>query len=615
CKGFSTEKFLEIVGTMGITWFSAVPTILQAIAKDLPEGGINHRLRFIRSGSASLPFTVAEELERVLGVTVVEAYATTETVLISSNPVDMNRRKQGSAGIPRECEVEIRNSEGTPLGLSQRGEIWVRGPLVMKGYENDEEENARVLVNGWYRTGDEGYFDEEGYLYITGRIKETINRGGEKISPGEIDEVLLSHPEVVEAAAFPFDHSSLGEDIAAAVVLTEGSSLTEVDLKSYTAARLSFFKIPSRIVTVQEIPKGPTGKFVRHSLSELIVFPERVNRPAETDNEKLISSLWKDILGSTPRGTDDDFFESGGNSILAARLVSAIENRTGVKVPIGQVFMARTLGLIGKELEYPSFQEIPDDMVLIKKGTRSRTLYCFPFNRNGVSLNYGKFSSTLAEHVRVVGIDKPSYGEFSTLEEDASDACDRILQTQPEGPFRIMGFCYGGPLALKTSMILEERGHEVFCCLIDFPFFKKSVRHYLEYGLYFCLARNKLLLGHVHSKLRNKIKFNAQKFQIKTFWSEGVYFRNPCLLVTGKFIHSRGMSKAQMKASMKHFENIEHIATDLEHLHMLDGPASIEVGRIIGTWLESTWMPGCRMGYEEKLSDCGRFNERIPEKT
>ncbi|HPI99120.1 MAG TPA: AMP-binding protein, partial [Synergistales bacterium] len=137
CKGFATEKFLEILETMEVTWFSAVPTILQAIAQDLPQGGINHRLRFIRSGSASLPFTVAEELERVLAVPVIEAYATTETVLISSNPVSMNRRKRGSAGIPRECEVEIRNSEGSPTVSPQRGEIWVRGPLVMKGYEND----------------------------------------------------------------------------------------------------------------------------------------------------------------------------------------------------------------------------------------------------------------------------------------------------------------------------------------------------------------------------------------------------------------------------------------------------------------------------------------------
>ncbi|HPI98648.1 MAG TPA: AMP-binding protein, partial [Synergistales bacterium] len=496
-----------------------------------------------------------------------------------------------------------------PLVCPQRGEIWVRGPLVMKGYENDYEENARVLVDGWYRTGDEGYFDEEGYLYITGRIKETINRGGEKISPGEIDEILLSHPEVLEAAAFPVDHSTLGEDIAAAVVLSEGSSLTEEHLKSYTATRLSPFKIPSRIVAVQEIPKGPTGKFVRHCLSELIIFPEKENRPAETGHEKLVASLWKDLLGSSPRGTEDDFFASGGNSILAARLVSAIENITGVKIPIGQVFMARTLALIARELEHPAFHEMPDDMVLIKSGTLSRTLYCFPFNRNGVSLNYGKFSSTLPGDVRVIGMDKPSSGEFSTLEENASDACDRILQTQPEGPFWLLGFCYGGPLALKTSMILEERGHEVFCGLIDFPFFNRNFRHYLEYGIYYWISRNKWLMGQFHPKVRYKINLNSKKFQIKTFWSDRVYFRSPCLLVTGKFIHSRGMSKAHMNASMKHFENIEHIATDLDHLHMLNGPASIEVGRIIGTWLERGCRSGCRMEHAGELSEFGRSDQ------
>ncbi|HEX5140483.1 MAG TPA: AMP-dependent synthetase, partial [Dehalococcoidia bacterium] len=184
------------------------------------------------------------------------------------NPLPPGVRKPGSVGLGAGVKVSIMDDAGNLLPRGQYGEVVIQGGNVTKGYENNPTANASSFTNGWFRTGDQGYQDEDGYLFLSGRIKEIINRGGEKISPREIDEVLLGHPAVGQAVAFAVPHQLLGEEVAAAVVLREGTSADERELKEFASKQLADFKMPKNIVILQDIPKGPTGKIQRIGLAE-----------------------------------------------------------------------------------------------------------------------------------------------------------------------------------------------------------------------------------------------------------------------------------------------------------------------------------------------------------
>jgi acyl-CoA synthetase (AMP-forming)/AMP-acid ligase II len=227
------------------------------------------RLRLIRSSSASLPPHVMEALERVFGVPVIESYGMTEAAhQMASSPLPPRPRYAGVVGIAAGPEIAIMDEAGELLPTGSLGEVVIRGRNVMAGYENNPEANARAFTHGWFRTGDQGVIDEAGYLRLTGRLKEQINRGGEKISPLEIDTVLMDHPAVQQAVSFAMPHLKLGEEVAAAVVLREGASVQEQELRDFVARRLADFKVPRRIVFLPEIPKGATGKLQRIGLAE-----------------------------------------------------------------------------------------------------------------------------------------------------------------------------------------------------------------------------------------------------------------------------------------------------------------------------------------------------------
>ena len=187
---------------------------------------------------------------------------------MASNPLPPAPRKAGSVGVAAGPEVAIMNEGGDLLQTGSTGEIVIRGPNVTSGYARNPEANAEAFQDGWFRTGDQGVFDEEGYLRITGRLKEIINRGGEKISPREVDEVLLGHPAVAQAVAFAVPHDKLGEEVAAAVVLCEGAEVAEREIRTYASERIADFKVPRTVLIVDEIPKGPTGKLQRIGLAE-----------------------------------------------------------------------------------------------------------------------------------------------------------------------------------------------------------------------------------------------------------------------------------------------------------------------------------------------------------
>ena len=270
--GFDALRFYRWLGEARPTSYSAVPTMHQAILARAPHNSDvieQTRLRFIRSSSASLPPQVMAQLEEVFQTPVVEAYAMTEAAhQMASNPVPPGTRKPGTVGLAAGPEVGIMDEAGALVSLGEAGEIVIRGRNVTSGYENNPEANAAAFTNGWFRTGDLGRLDDEGYLTVTGRLKEIINRGGEKISPREVDDVLMDHPAVQQVVTFAMPHDILGEEVAAAVVLVAGATAEAGNIREFAAARLAQFKVPKKVFLVDEIPMGPTGKLHRIGLAE-----------------------------------------------------------------------------------------------------------------------------------------------------------------------------------------------------------------------------------------------------------------------------------------------------------------------------------------------------------
>jgi acyl-CoA synthetase (AMP-forming)/AMP-acid ligase II len=346
-SGWDANGFFDWLGACGPTWYTAVPTIHQSILASARQRGgvIRHGLRFIRSSSAALPPAVMAELEQVFGVPAVESYGMTEaTHQMCSNPLPPGIRKPGSVGLPAGPEVAVMDAAGALLGTNETGELVIRGPNVTPGYVGNPEANAAAFTEGWFRTGDQGYRDRDGYFFLTGRLKELINRGGEKVAPREVDEVLLSHPAVGQAVAFAVPHPRLGEDVAAAVVLRQGSTATEPELRQFCLGRLAPQKAPTRFVFVEAIPKGPTGKIQRIGLAKALASSLELPYVAPvTPVGEAIAGLWQELLGCRRVGLHDNFFALGGDSLMAARSLSRLGQRFGVDLPIGSLFQGPTL--------------------------------------------------------------------------------------------------------------------------------------------------------------------------------------------------------------------------------------------------------------------------------
>lgn len=273
--GFDALRFFGWLGMAEPTWYTAVPTMHQAIltrAARNAETLARVRLRFLRSSSASLPPQVMLELARTFDAPVIEGYGMTEAAhQMCSNPLPPRAQKPGSVGVEAGPLVRVAHETEDRL-IDGIGEIVISGPNVTPGYEGNPDANAKsfFMADGlrWFRTGDQGAFDDEGYLSLTGRLKEIINRGGEKVSPLEVDAILMDHPAVLQCVTFALPHPKLGEEVAAALVLREGVVATEREIREFAATRLADFKVPRRVVILVEIPKGATGKMQRIGLAE-----------------------------------------------------------------------------------------------------------------------------------------------------------------------------------------------------------------------------------------------------------------------------------------------------------------------------------------------------------
>jgi acyl-CoA synthetase (AMP-forming)/AMP-acid ligase II/acyl carrier protein len=335
--GFSPAQFFGWLGDFRPTWYTAVPAMHHEVLARAPVNRdviARCRPRFIRSCSAPLPADMLAGLERAFEVPVIEAYGMTEAShQIASNPLPPGRRKPGSVGLPTGCEVAILDMGGRAQPQGEPGEIAIRGAGVTTARPDGD----------WLRTGDVGFMDADGYLFISGRIKEMINRGGEKIAPGEVDQVLLAHPAVAQAVTCAVADTRLGEDVIAVIVPRPGTTLTEREMREFASARLAPVKVPRRVMFVEQIPKGPTGKIQRIGLAkQLGIESLAVVQPGgaaplaapRTATEVAIAEVWSEVLGIAGVGLHDNFFELGGDSLAGVDVVARVESRLGLTIKI-----------------------------------------------------------------------------------------------------------------------------------------------------------------------------------------------------------------------------------------------------------------------------------------
>ncbi|MEO8494655.1 MAG: AMP-binding protein, partial [Planctomycetota bacterium] len=487
-SGFNPASFFADLDRFACSWFTAVPTIHQAVLASLSqrrESPPGRSLRFIRSCSASLPPAVMTRLEDAFGVPVVEAYGMTEAAhQMTCNPLPPQSRKPGSVGLPTGLKVAIMNEAGTLLSADAEGEVVIRGSNVTSGYESNPSANATAFTDGWFRTGDLGRLDGDGYLHLTGRIKEMINRGGEKISPREIDEVLLAHPDIAQALAFAVPHPTLGEDLAAAVVVNEGRQLSPEEIQQHCASRLAEFKVPRSIVFVPELPKGPTGKPQRIGLAEKLGLGSGAASKAagtaeqrpHTDIERSLTEVWRQLLPAQEFCLDSNFFACGGNSLLATMLVSLVEQRFRVALPIRALFESGTLaGLAAAIDQAPQIDASSRRrfVSLVRFQTAGdRPPLFFVHGHSGRALGLGM----IAPHLDA---DQPFYGFVArgmdgrrlprrTIAAMAADYVRELREIQPEGPYYLGGFCAGGMIAYEMAQqLIEDRQSVALLALLD----------------------------------------------------------------------------------------------------------------------------------------------------
>jgi acyl-CoA synthetase (AMP-forming)/AMP-acid ligase II/acyl carrier protein len=358
--GFDATEFFGWLTEFRPTWYTAVPAIHRAIlsaADPHKQTARRSSLRLVRSASTSLSPEALGGLEALFGVPVIDTYGMTEAATqIAANP--LQRRKPGSVGQPAGAEIAILNSAGRRLPQGKRGEIALRGPTITRGYDNDAAATVSAFRNGWFRTGDLGYLDADGYLFIVGRIKEVIHKGGQKVAPAEVEAALLSHPDVFEAAVFAMPHGRLGADVAAAVVLRPDAQVSAQSIRDFARERLAGFKVPGLIHFVPEIPKGAGGKIKRGELAAAFsnAQPTAEKRGGKTvsprsELERQLAVLWADILDMDQIGVDQDVFALGVDSLAMTRMILRVEQRFGVYFSFKDIFNAPTVAALALHLE------------------------------------------------------------------------------------------------------------------------------------------------------------------------------------------------------------------------------------------------------------------------
>jgi acyl-CoA synthetase (AMP-forming)/AMP-acid ligase II/thioesterase domain-containing protein/acyl carrier protein len=481
--GFQEEEALDWMCDFGATWYAGVPAMHQAIERQAtrrPEKAAKAALRFIRSGASPMPPALARSLEATFRAPVVEAYGMTEVVNIACDRQPPLTHKPGSVGLPYgSTRIAILDEAGSALPPRAIGEIAVRGENVTLGYEGGSAADAAAFSEGWMRTGDLGFLDEEGYLHIRGRLKEIINRGGEKISPAEVEEALLRHPAVEEAVVFAIPSAAMGEDVAAAVTLRKGSTLTARELRAFASSSLPVSKVPRRIVFLSEIPKGHNGKVRRIGMAERLRDQlsardtgaiEGAVSETEDPIEAEVLRISREVLADESVSAIDDFWELGGDSLRAALLLARLNDRFGSTIQIPDLFKNGTIRGMARMIAEGGFQTRSEHVICLRpSGTKAPLLIVAPLIDDGV-FYLRKFSEYFPPD-RPVHCLWVKYGEilgkpFTSL--IASRLTEELIEAIPAGPYCLLGYSSGGLVAIEIARLLLERGVELgFLGLLD----------------------------------------------------------------------------------------------------------------------------------------------------
>lgn len=470
----SKFDYVEWFRTLKPTWYSAGP-VTHRMVFDRTQAAANaktgHSLRFVLSSSAPLPQDVLEGLQNTLGVPLMEHYSSSEASLMTAN-IPPAASKPGSVGLPWPDSVIVVGDNDRPLLPGEHGEILVRGPTVISGYLDAPDLNSRSFRNGWFKTGDIGSLNEDGFLTLHGRKSDVINRGGEKISPAEIDEILALHPAIAEAAAFSVPHPRLGEDIVAAVVLRPGAKATPIELRRYLREQVASFKVPRRIVIRDDLPRGRTGKVLRWQLTDSLeeataaetqITADIDDSPLNLDLVIQLTELWERLLNTAPVLLDDDFMEKGGDSLLAIEMLAELEKLTGDPMPSSILFEASTIRQLTHTLSGKNKTK-PKLLIQLNPNGGQAPLIFF----HNDYLGGGYYTLELAN---LLGSDQPLFivaphGMDNepiphSIEAMAFDRFQLIMNAQPEGPYRLCGYCASGLVAFEVARMLIASGKEV----------------------------------------------------------------------------------------------------------------------------------------------------------
>jgi amino acid adenylation domain-containing protein len=356
--GFDPAAFFGWLTEFRPTWYTAVPSFHRAIlseAERLNLGRVRSSLRLVRSASATLPAEVLNRLEVLFGVPVIETYGMTEgSSQIASNPLDW--RKVGSVGRATGPEIVILDDDDRFLAPGQQGEIALRGPTITRGYENDAAATATAFRNGWFRTGDLGYIDSDGFVFIAGRSKEVIKRGGLQVAPAEVEDAVLCHPDVIDAVAFSVPHERLGEDVAVAIVARADAQVSPQQLRSFVRDRLASYKVPGLVHVVPAIPKSSTGKVNRSEMARVLgimspaAHADRGSTPHRSDVEAALAAMWAEVLEVGQIAADQDVFALGADSLAVTQMLSRLREHFDVALSFEDIFDSPSVDTLAARL-------------------------------------------------------------------------------------------------------------------------------------------------------------------------------------------------------------------------------------------------------------------------
>lgn len=476
CPSSSSKfDFFKLLDEFKPTYYAAGPTLHRAViegGRTRLKDGFSHSLRFIISGGAPLPEAVHDGLRSLFDIPIIETYGISEVGLVAANLPPFEQRELGAVGKFERGELALEGEDGSIIEIGGPGEIVLRGSSVTPGYIDDAEANTAAFTDGWFRTGDLGRIDADGVLTICGRIKELINRGGEKVSPAQIDRALLRHPAVAEAVAFPVPHVSLGEDVNAAVVLHPDCTVTPLELRQFLQTELTPFALPRKIHIVDHLKKGETGKASRQELSRAFG-----TRSVESRNwywnsalEIQIADIWQQLLDRECIGPEDDFFELGGDSLLATRMLLELERLTGRVLPETMLFESASIRQLAENVILKDAAENQDLLVRLQHGNGD-TPFVFV---DGDFSGGGYYVRNLARHL---GSGCPIYSLRShSLRGDAIPSIEQMARTYKQileaagicGPVNLGGYCHGALIALELARQIEAGGQKVeFVAMVD----------------------------------------------------------------------------------------------------------------------------------------------------